>query len=64
MNCRVAPTCSVKLAGATEIDVRVGGGGPTIDIELLEYPQPAINAAKQSSQAAFIALNPCARLQN
>jgi hypothetical protein len=51
------------LAGPTEIDVSVGGGGPTIDIAELENPQPAINPAKQSSNAAFIALRPCARLQ-
>jgi hypothetical protein len=64
MNCRVNPTWRVLLAGCTAIDVSVGGVGPTIDMDLLENPQPAMNPAKQSSNAACIALRPCARLQN
>jgi len=38
--------------------VSVGGAGPTMDMELLENPQPAISPAKQSSNAAFIACVP------
>jgi hypothetical protein len=34
------------LAGVTEIEVSVGGAGPTMDMELLENPQPAISPAK------------------